>query len=168
MLKVMMDNADSPVCIRVHVCRLGMDGNAVAGLMCTAVFEGDLVKLRRLLRSGAPPNAADYDKRCALHIAGAEGSLAAVKLLVEEGGADPMFQVGRSPTPWGRLHVAVHFSSLDWIGLDWIGLDWIGLDWIGLDWIGLDWIGLMVPSSQHPPWAMHIYQAVAARHKPAL
>ncbi len=71
-----------------------MDGNAVAGLMCTAVFEGDLVKLRRLLRSGAPPNAADYDKRCALHIAGAEGSLAAIKLLVEEGGADPMFQVG--------------------------------------------------------------------------
>ena len=70
-----------------------MDGNAVAGLMCTAVFEGDLVKLRRLLRSGAPPNAADYDKRCALHIAGAEGSLTAVKLLVEEGGADPLFQV---------------------------------------------------------------------------
>ncbi|KAG2447078.1 hypothetical protein HYH02_007828 [Chlamydomonas schloesseri] len=71
---------------------LGMDEMAVASTMCTAVFEGDLVKLKRLLHSGAPPNACDYDKRCALHIAGAEGNLAAVKLLVEEGGADPGFQ----------------------------------------------------------------------------
>ncbi|KXZ41882.1 hypothetical protein GPECTOR_252g629 [Gonium pectorale] len=65
---------------------------AVASEMCTAVFEGDLVKLRRLLRSGAPPDACDYDRRSALHIAGAEGNLAAVKLLVDEGGADPDFQ----------------------------------------------------------------------------
>ncbi|GLC44798.1 hypothetical protein PLESTB_001212800 [Pleodorina starrii] len=71
---------------------LGAGGLTVAGIMCTAVFEGDLVKLRRLLRSGAPPDACDYDKRSALHIAGAEGNLAAVKLLVEEGGADPNFQ----------------------------------------------------------------------------
>ena len=69
-----------------------MDGLSVAGTMCTAVFEGDLVKLQRLLKAGAPPDACDYDKRCALHIAGAEGNLAAVKLLVEEGGADPGFQ----------------------------------------------------------------------------
>ncbi|EFJ46903.1 hypothetical protein VOLCADRAFT_62022, partial [Volvox carteri f. nagariensis] len=71
---------------------LAMDPMAVASVMCTAVYEGDLVKLRRLLRSGAPPDACDYDKRSALHIAGAEGNLAAVKLLVEEGGADPNFQ----------------------------------------------------------------------------
>ncbi|GLC44797.1 hypothetical protein PLESTB_001212900 [Pleodorina starrii] len=71
---------------------LAMDAMGVASSMCTAVFEGDLVKLRRLLRSGAPPDACDYDKRSALHIAGAEGNLAAVKLLVEEGGADPNFQ----------------------------------------------------------------------------
>ncbi|EFJ46902.1 hypothetical protein VOLCADRAFT_92690 [Volvox carteri f. nagariensis] len=71
---------------------LGAGGLTVAAEMCTAVYEGDLVKLRRLLRSGAPPDACDYDKRSALHIAGAEGNLAAVKLLVEEGGADPNFQ----------------------------------------------------------------------------
>ncbi|GIM10251.1 hypothetical protein Vretimale_14049 [Volvox reticuliferus] len=71
---------------------LGAGGLAVAAEMCTAVYEGDLVKLRRLLRSGAPPDACDYDKRSALHIAGAEGNLAAVKLLIEEGGADPNFQ----------------------------------------------------------------------------
>ncbi|GFR43530.1 hypothetical protein Agub_g4626 [Astrephomene gubernaculifera] len=71
---------------------LGAGGLTVAAEMCTAVFEGDLVKLRRLLRSGAPPDACDYDQRSALHIAGAEGNLEAVKLLVEEGGADPNFQ----------------------------------------------------------------------------
>ncbi|KAG2493568.1 hypothetical protein HYH03_008087 [Edaphochlamys debaryana] len=56
---------------------LGMEAMAVASVMCQAVFEGDLVKLRRLLKSGAPPDACDYDRRCALHIAGAEGNLAA-------------------------------------------------------------------------------------------
>ncbi|GLC57329.1 hypothetical protein PLESTB_001212500 [Pleodorina starrii] len=71
---------------------LNMDPMKIAGIVCTAVYDGDLVKLRRLLRSGAPPDACDYDKRSALHIAGAEGNLAAVKLLVEEGGADPNFQ----------------------------------------------------------------------------
>ena len=70
-----------------------MDGIQVASQMCTCVFEGDLVQLRRLLRAGAPPDACDYDKRCGLHIAGAEGNLPAVKLLIEEGGADPDFQV---------------------------------------------------------------------------
>ncbi len=93
-------------------CRLAMDPMAVAGIMCTAVFEGDLVKLRRLLHSGAPPDACDYDRRCALHIAGAEGNLAAVKLLVEEGHADAGFQVGQGrwrrgtrtrASRWGRL-----------------------------------------------------------------
>ncbi|GFR50887.1 hypothetical protein Agub_g13177, partial [Astrephomene gubernaculifera] len=71
---------------------LGVNSLQVAGTMCTAVFEGDLIKLRRLLRAGAPPDACDYDRRSALHIAGAEGNLAAVKLLIQEGGADPNFQ----------------------------------------------------------------------------
>ncbi len=62
-------------------------------------MNNDLVKLRRLLHSGAPPDACDYDRRCALHIAGAEGNLAAVKLLVEEGHADAGFQVGQG---WWR------------------------------------------------------------------
>lgn len=46
--------------------------------MCACVFDGDLVMLRRMLRAGADPNAADYDKRCALHIAAVEGNLTAV------------------------------------------------------------------------------------------
>lgn len=76
----------------MHGATLGMDGIQVASQMCTCAFEGDLVQLRRLLRAGAPPDACDYDKRCGLHIAGAEGNLTAIKLLIEEGGADPNFQ----------------------------------------------------------------------------
>jgi ankyrin repeat protein len=72
-----------------------MDEMVVASTMCTAVFEGDLVKLKRLLRAGAPPDACDYDKRAAIHIAAAEGNVTAVKLLIEDGGADPEFEVMR-------------------------------------------------------------------------
>ncbi|KAG2444347.1 hypothetical protein HXX76_001103 [Chlamydomonas incerta] len=71
---------------------LGAEGLAVAADLCTAVYRKDLVKLKRLLRAGAPPDSCDYDKRSALHIAGAEGNLAAVKILIEDGGADPLFQ----------------------------------------------------------------------------
>ncbi len=55
----------------------------IASQLCTAVFEGDLPLLRRLLRAGALPDECDYDKRTALHIAAAEGNLLAVSLLVE-------------------------------------------------------------------------------------
>jgi ankyrin repeat protein len=41
----------------------------------------------RLLRAGANVDSFDYDKRTALHVAAADGNLAAVKLLVEQGGA---------------------------------------------------------------------------------
>ncbi|KAG2493569.1 hypothetical protein HYH03_008088 [Edaphochlamys debaryana] len=71
---------------------LGSGGLTVAAEMCQAVYNGELVKLRRMLRAGAPPDACDYDRRSALHIAGAEGNLEAVKLLIEQGGADPEFQ----------------------------------------------------------------------------
>lgn len=48
-------------------------------------LQGDLARLRRLLRAGADPCAVDYDRRSPLHIAASEGSLAAVRLLVESG-----------------------------------------------------------------------------------
>ena len=41
--------------------------------------------LRRLLKANIQVNAADYDKRGAVHLAAAEGNLAALKLLVEFG-----------------------------------------------------------------------------------
>ncbi|KAJ9504820.1 hypothetical protein QJQ45_020591, partial [Haematococcus lacustris] len=76
---------------------LGVEGIMVAAQMCTCVFDGDLVTLRRILRSGCDPDAADYDRRCALHIAACEGNLTAVKVLIEEGGATVDF-----PDRWGN------------------------------------------------------------------
>ncbi|PSC71927.1 potassium channel SKOR [Micractinium conductrix] len=60
-----------------------------AAVLCTAVFDGDLPLLRRLLLAGVAVDAGDYDKRTALHISAAEGNLQAVRLLLEEGRANP-------------------------------------------------------------------------------
>jgi ankyrin repeat protein len=51
-----------------------------ASALCTAVYDGDMPLLRRLLHAGANPNAGDYDKRTALHIAAADGNLPAVRV----------------------------------------------------------------------------------------
>lgn len=59
-----------------------------ASILCQAVFDGDIMLLSRLIRAGANVNAGDYDKRTAVHIAAAEGNVAALKVLVELGGAN--------------------------------------------------------------------------------
>ena len=41
---------------------------ALASQLCTAVFEGDMPLLRRLLGAGASPDVCDYDKRTALQL----------------------------------------------------------------------------------------------------
>ncbi|KAK9840789.1 hypothetical protein WJX81_004819 [Elliptochloris bilobata] len=76
---------------------LGLLGAEAAGRMCSCVHSGDLVLLRNLMRAGIDINAADYDMRTALMVAAADGSLAAVKLLVEEGNA-PLNSTDR----WGH------------------------------------------------------------------
>jgi hypothetical protein len=58
--------------------RLMMPPVMTAAQLCTAVFDGDMPLLRRLLHAGANANAGDYDKRTALHIAAADGNLPAV------------------------------------------------------------------------------------------
>ena len=74
--------------------------------MCTAVFEGDVTMLKRLLHAGAPPGTADYDARTSLHIAAAEGNIAAVSILFTTGPhmmwdthADASCEADRSCTP---------------------------------------------------------------------
>lgn len=62
-----------------HNGRLMLTPVLTASALCTAVHEGDMPLLRRLLRAGADPNAGDYDKRTALHIAAADGNLPAVR-----------------------------------------------------------------------------------------
>lgn len=63
-----------------HNGRLMMTPVMTASALCTAVFDGDMPLLRRLLHAGANPNAGDYDKRTALHIAAADGNLPAVRV----------------------------------------------------------------------------------------
>ena len=53
--------------------------------LCQAVFDGDILLLKRLLQAGIDKNAADYDKRTAAHIAAAEGNVAAIRVLAEHG-----------------------------------------------------------------------------------
>lgn len=62
-----------------HHARLMMPPVMTAAHLCTAVFDGDMPLLRRLLHAGANANAGDYDKRVALHIAAADGNLPAVR-----------------------------------------------------------------------------------------
>jgi ankyrin repeat protein len=62
-----------------------MEDSQAASILCQAVFDGDVLQLRRLVRAGIQVNASDYEKRTAAHIAAAEGNLAALKVLVEYG-----------------------------------------------------------------------------------
>lgn len=58
---------------------------AAAALLCAAVHAGDAPLLRRLVRAGAPLDAADWDDRRALHVAASDGSATITRLLVDAG-----------------------------------------------------------------------------------
>ena len=56
-----------------------------ASVLCQAVFDGDILLIKRLLEAGINVNAADYDKQTASHIATAEGNAAVIRILAEHG-----------------------------------------------------------------------------------
>ena len=62
-----------------------MNESFAASTLCQAVFDGDSTLLRRLLETGTPVDAGDYDKRTASHIAAAEGNLSAFRTLCAQG-----------------------------------------------------------------------------------
>ncbi len=68
-----------------HGADLSMSGTHAASSLCQAVYNGDILMLKRLLNAKIHVNASDYDKRTAAHIAASEGNVAALKLLVEAG-----------------------------------------------------------------------------------
>lgn len=68
-----------------HGAKLCMEESLAASVLCQAVFDGDILLLKRLLRAGIQVNAADYDKRTAAHVAAAEGNVAAIRVLAESG-----------------------------------------------------------------------------------
>jgi len=71
--------------LKKHGAKLCMAESLAASVLCQAVFDGELVLLKRLLKAGIDANAADYDKRTAAHIAAAEGNVAAIKVLANNG-----------------------------------------------------------------------------------
>ncbi|KAL7493642.1 hypothetical protein ACHAWT_010524 [Skeletonema menzelii] len=64
---------------------LSLSESQAASTLCQAVFEGDTMLLRRLLKANIQVNAGDYDKRTAAHIAATESNLLALQALVEHG-----------------------------------------------------------------------------------
>lgn len=61
-----------------HVRRLGYDEITSASELCNAAAQGNVGLIKRYIAAGINVNAADYDKRTALHIAAADGCLEAV------------------------------------------------------------------------------------------
>eukprot|EP00465_Bigelowiella_longifila_P008093 CAMPEP_0185278694 /NCGR_PEP_ID=MMETSP1359-20130426/61663_1 /TAXON_ID=552665 /ORGANISM="Bigelowiella longifila, Strain CCMP242" /LENGTH=288 /DNA_ID=CAMNT_0027873301 /DNA_START=3 /DNA_END=869 /DNA_ORIENTATION=- len=66
--------------------------------LCNAAFRGDVNLIERLCIAGADVDSGDYDKRCALHLAAAEGQLNVCKVLVEaKADVDVRDRWGESP-----------------------------------------------------------------------
>ena len=68
-----------------HGAELCMPESLAASVLCQAVFDGDIVLLKRLLRAGIQVDAVDYDQRAATHIAAAEGNASALRVLASHG-----------------------------------------------------------------------------------
>eukprot|EP00978_Attheya_sp_CCMP212_P044918 scaffold327168_cov59-Attheya_sp.AAC.1 len=79
---------DTMEMLLAHGAELCMGENQAASTLCQAVFDGDILMLKRLVKAKIQVNASDYDKRTAVHIAASEGNMAALKVLVELGSAD--------------------------------------------------------------------------------
>ncbi len=67
------------------VTRVDVERALLPVLMCSAGGLGDTTALEQLIASGAEVDAADYDGRTALHLAAAEGQVAAATLLLGKG-----------------------------------------------------------------------------------
>ncbi|KAJ1456568.1 kinase-like domain-containing protein [Pelagophyceae sp. CCMP2097] len=65
--------------------RCGDDAAVATAMLCEAARAGDCEALKRLFSLGARVNAADYDRRTALHLAASEGRAAAVDFLLDRG-----------------------------------------------------------------------------------
>ena len=71
--------------LSTHDAKLCLNQNRAASILCQAVFDGDILLLKRLVQAQIPVNASDYDKRTAAHIAAAEGNVSAMRVLAKNG-----------------------------------------------------------------------------------
>jgi ankyrin repeat protein len=72
--------------------------------MCNAATEGDVRYLKLLIRCGVDPDVGDYDFRCPMHLAAAEGRLLAVSYLLGVS-ANPNAKDRWGGTPMVRANV---------------------------------------------------------------
>ena len=93
--------------LTVSKAQLGMDNAASA--LCEAAASGDLSQLKRLLENSEDPNSGDYDRRCALHIAAAEGHEKVCEVLLSSK-ADANFKDRWGGTPLQDALSAQHSS----------------------------------------------------------
>ena len=71
-----------------HEAQVEMAEEAVASMLCDLARAGDVEKMRTLCSANVDPNACDYDKRRAMHLAACVGNVIVVDVLVSFG-ADP-------------------------------------------------------------------------------
>ena len=62
---------------------LGFDQGREANELCEAARNGSLETMKLLLQCGCSPNAADYDRRAAIHLGASEGNILIVGALLE-------------------------------------------------------------------------------------
>ena len=76
--------ASGHVGVAEHLISRGGTMNPHHGVssMCSAATEGDVRQLKILSRCGVHPDVGDYDNRCPMHLAAAEGRLLAVSYLL--------------------------------------------------------------------------------------
>ena len=60
---------------------LDLGSEALSVQLCEAAFDGNLERVKELIKLGADPKDGDYDGRTAYHLAAAEGRLDIVKYL---------------------------------------------------------------------------------------
>jgi len=104
------NQAQAGACLRMHGAKLLVDDMADRLNYAAVHADESLSKIRLLLEYGADPMSMDYDQRCALHIAAAEGHVETVKLLVEHNAAiNPQDRWGATPLQesFRRKHKAV-------------------------------------------------------------
>lgn len=81
--------------------------------MCAAASAGDLAEVKRLVKKGANPNASDYDRRSALHLAAAGGHESVVAYLVGLKGININVQDRNLLTPMAEAIANRHFKLAD-------------------------------------------------------
>jgi len=86
-----------------------------ANALCDAAHSNNVEELRMIIAAGGEPNAGDYDKRTAIHLAASEGRLTVVQYLVGEAGANhsPEDRWGGTPLDDAMRHG--HMDVIDFL-----------------------------------------------------